>query len=75
VTEGPIGPRLAALRRRRGLGQVAVAGLVGRCESWLPQVERGLREVDGITVLRELARVLRVDLVQLVGGLPGWLSP
>ena len=59
----PIGRRIALHRRRRGLSQAAVAGLVGRSESWLSQVERGLRTVDSYTVLRDLARVLRVEIV------------
>ena len=42
-----------------------MAGLVGRSESWLSQVERGLRRVDSLVVLRELARVLRVGLDDL----------
>jgi transcriptional regulator with XRE-family HTH domain len=58
----PIGRRIALHRRRRGLSQAAVAGLVGRSESWLSQVERGLRDVDSYTALRDLARVLRVDI-------------
>jgi transcriptional regulator with XRE-family HTH domain len=66
VTE-PIGRRIALHRRRRGLSQAAVAGLVGRSESWLSQVERGLRSVDSYTVLRDLARVLRVDIAALTG--------
>jgi transcriptional regulator with XRE-family HTH domain len=66
VTE-PIGRRIALHRRRRGLSQAAVAGLVGRSESWLSQVERGLRTVDSYTVLRDLARVLRVDIGTLTG--------
>jgi transcriptional regulator with XRE-family HTH domain len=66
VTE-PIGRRIAIHRRRRGLSQAAVAGLVGRAESWLSQVERGLRTVDSYTVLRDLARVLRVDIGTLTG--------
>ena len=39
-----------------------MAGLVGRSESWLSQVERGLRTVDSYSVLNDLARVLRVDI-------------
>jgi transcriptional regulator with XRE-family HTH domain len=66
VTE-PIGRRIALHRRRRGLSQAAVAGLVGRSESWLSQVERGLRTVDSYSVLRDLARVLRVDIGTLAG--------
>jgi DNA-binding XRE family transcriptional regulator len=37
----PAGQRIARARRRRGLSQAMLAGLVGRSESWLSQVERG----------------------------------
>jgi transcriptional regulator with XRE-family HTH domain len=67
----PIGRRIALHRRRRSLSQAAVAGLVGRSESWLSQVERGLRTVDSYSVLRELARVLRVDIGALTGSREG----
>lgn len=67
VAEPLIGRRVATYRRRRGLSQAAVAGLVGRSESWLSQVERGLRDVDSYRVLRDLARVLRVDVDALTG--------
>jgi DNA-binding XRE family transcriptional regulator len=40
------GQRIARARRRRGLSQAVLAGLVGRSESWLSQVERGQRGVD-----------------------------
>ncbi|WP_428983209.1 helix-turn-helix transcriptional regulator [Phytohabitans maris] len=43
---GSVGERIAAYRRRRGLSQAALAGLVGRSELWLSQVERGIRSVD-----------------------------
>jgi len=69
VTE-PIGRRIALHRRRRGLSQAAVAGLIGRSESWLSQVERGLRSVDSYSALRDLARVLRVDITTLTDGGP-----
>jgi transcriptional regulator with XRE-family HTH domain len=61
------GQRIARARRRRGLSQAALAGLVGRSESWLSQVERGLREVDSHTVLVSLAEVLSVDVTDLTG--------
>jgi transcriptional regulator with XRE-family HTH domain len=38
--EDAAGARIARARRRRGLSQSVLAGLVGRSESWLPQVER-----------------------------------
>src|SRR5215470_18320828 len=64
------GQRIARARRRRGLSQAALAGLVGRSESWLSQVERGLRNVDSHGVLMSLAEVLRVDVAELTGDEP-----
>lgn len=62
-----IGERIAAYRLRRGLSQAALAGLVGRSESWLSQVERGIRSVDRLSVLLDMARVLHVDVESLIG--------
>jgi transcriptional regulator with XRE-family HTH domain len=62
-----LGARIAAYRRRRGLSQAALAGLVGRSESWLSQVERGVRSVDRLSVLLDLARVLHVNVEALTG--------
>jgi transcriptional regulator with XRE-family HTH domain len=74
VNIGTIGERVAAYRRRRGLSQATLAGLVGRSESWLSQVERGLRSVDSLSVILDLARVLRVEPQQLIGR-PWQLAP
>ncbi len=62
-----VGQRIARARRRRGLSQTVLAGLVGRSESWLSQVERGKRGVDSHSVLTRLAEVLRVDIEELTG--------
>ncbi|GAA3612607.1 helix-turn-helix domain-containing protein [Microlunatus ginsengisoli] len=62
-----IGERVAAYRRRRGLSQVTLAGLVGRSESWLSQVERGRRDIDSLTVIRHLAVALEVPADALIG--------
>lgn len=62
-----IGHRIAAYRKRRGISQVALAGLVGRSESWLSQVERGVRDVDSLTVIRDLAAALKVSTDTLIG--------
>src|SRR6478735_6829419 len=62
-----IGERVAAYRRRRGLSQVTLAGLVGRSESWLSQVERGRRDIDSLTVIRHLAVALDVPADALIG--------
>src|SRR5579871_5141374 len=59
------GPRIARARRRRGLSQSVLAGLVGRSESWLSQVERGKRGVDSYVVLTRMAEVLRVEVEEL----------
>jgi transcriptional regulator with XRE-family HTH domain len=61
------GQRIARARRRRGLSQAVLAGLVGRSESWLSQVERGKRGIDSHSVLTRLAEILRVDIEELTG--------
>lgn len=72
--EGPIGERIAIYRRRRGLSQKKLAGLVGRSESWLSQVERGIRSVDKLSVLIDIAKVLKVN-VETLSGQPFSLAP
>lgn len=62
--DGP-GARIARARRRRGLSQSVLAGLVGRSESWLSQVERGRRRIDSHAVLMRMAEVLRVEIDEL----------
>jgi transcriptional regulator with XRE-family HTH domain len=39
-----------------GVG-AALAGLVGRSESWLSQVERGIRSVYPLSVLLDMAKI------------------
>ncbi len=43
------------------------AGLIGRSESWLSQVERGVRRIDSHAVLLRLPAVLRVEVEELTG--------
>src|SRR6266511_743108 len=61
----PLGERIAYYRRRRGLSQVKLAGLLGRSESWVSQVERGVRSIDRISVLTEVAAALNVPVTEL----------
>jgi transcriptional regulator with XRE-family HTH domain len=61
------GQRIVRARRRRGSWQAVLAGLVGRSESWLSQVERGKRGIDSHSVLVRLAEVLRVDIAEFTG--------
>jgi transcriptional regulator with XRE-family HTH domain len=69
-----IGERVAIARRRRGLSQAVLANLIGRSESWLSQVERGVRSVDRLPVLMDLAEVLHVEVEALLGR-PWKLAP
>lgn len=62
-----VGQRIARARRRRGLSQAALAGLAGRSESWLSQVERGKRDIDSHAVLTRLAVILHVGMAELTG--------
>ena len=62
-----VGQRIARARRRRGLSQAVLAGLAGRSESWLSQVERGKRDIDSHAVLTRLAGILHVDISELTG--------
>ena len=47
------------------MSQAVLAGLIGRSESWLSQVERGRRGVDSHAVLTRLADVLRIDIEEI----------
>lgn len=67
MVSASIGQRVAIARRRRGLSQTVVANLIGRSESWLSQVERGIRSVDRLPVLMDLAEVLHVEVEALLG--------
>lgn len=62
-----IGERIAFYRRRRGLTQAVLAGLVGRSEDWLSKIERGQRPVRRLDVISELAKNLRVPIGDLLG--------
>lgn len=61
----PLGERIAFHRRRRGLSQVKLAQRLGRSESWLSQIERGVRPLDRMSVLNQVARALSVPVSEL----------
>src|SRR4051812_32425411 len=62
-----IGERVAWYRRRRGMPQEALAGLVGRTSDWLGKAENNRIELDRLSVLRRLADALDVSLGDLIG--------
>jgi transcriptional regulator with XRE-family HTH domain len=61
-----VGERVAYYRRRRGLSQVTLAGLVGRTESWVEKIENGRAALDRVSVIGQLAKALDVSLHDLL---------
>jgi transcriptional regulator with XRE-family HTH domain len=62
-----IGQGVAFYRRRRGLSQEVLAGLVGKTAEWLRKVETNRAELDRLSVIRTLASALDVALGDIVG--------
>lgn len=65
--EMTIGQRVAFYRRRRGLSQEVLAGLVGKTTEWLRKIETSRAELDRLSVIRTLASALDVSLGDVVG--------
>lgn len=62
-----IGERVAWYRRRRGMSQEALAGLIGRTPDWLQKAENNRIELDRLSVIRRLADALDVPTGDVVG--------
>ncbi|HEV2954175.1 MAG TPA: helix-turn-helix transcriptional regulator [Candidatus Dormibacteraeota bacterium] len=62
-----IGAKIKVARRRLGMTQVVLAGLVNRSDRWLIDLERGATD-PRIGELLDLAEALRVDVADLTGG-------
>jgi transcriptional regulator with XRE-family HTH domain len=66
VTDQKIfGARVAALRKERGLSQKDLGAELGRSESWVSQVERGVLPVERLSTLHTLANALEVSVLEL----------
>lgn len=65
-----LGRKIAQYRQRRGLSQKEFAALVARSETWVSQVERGVRKIDRMSVLEKLADVLDLPLAELASDAP-----
>ncbi|MCX4472441.1 helix-turn-helix domain-containing protein [Micromonospora sp. NBC_01655] len=63
----PVGRRVAYWRGRRKLSQQVFADRLGKSKSWVDKVERGVRSLDKMSVLRDVAAVLRIDTAVLLG--------
>jgi transcriptional regulator with XRE-family HTH domain len=61
-----LGERLAWYRRRRGISQQVLAGLVGRTVDWLSKAENNRIDLDRLSVIRALAEALDVSLGDLL---------
>ncbi|WP_431935673.1 helix-turn-helix domain-containing protein [Micromonospora sp. RP3T] len=63
----PIGRRVAYWRGRRKLSQQVLADRLGKSKSWVDKVERGVRSLDKVSTLQDIAAVLRIDAAVLLG--------
>lgn len=63
-----VGGIVARRRRHLGLSQAGLAQRLGRSESWVSQVERGVRQVDRLSALRALSDALDLPVAT-------WLDP
>ncbi|MFI2711436.1 helix-turn-helix domain-containing protein [Micromonospora sp. NPDC018662] len=57
-----MGRRVAQWRVRRNLTQQQFADRLGKSKSWVDKVERGVRRLERVSNLREIADALRIDL-------------
>lgn len=60
-----LGRRVATFRSKKGLSQKELGTRISRSESWISQVERGVRRIDRMSVLETLAEALEVPLAEL----------
>ncbi|WP_416903013.1 helix-turn-helix domain-containing protein [Micromonospora echinospora] len=63
----PIGRQVAYWRGRRKFSQQVFADRLGKSKSWVDKVERGVRSLDKVSVLQDIAAVLRIDPAVLLG--------
>ena len=61
-----IGERVAWYRRRRGMTQEVLAGLVARTVDWLGKIENNRIAIDRLSVIRALADALDVSVGDLI---------
>ena len=59
-----VGRRIRALRKARGLTQIALGEMVGVSEEWVRRIERGEGK-PSLDVVEAMARALRVASVEL----------
>ncbi len=67
MDELPMGRRVAYWRNRRKMSQQVFADRLGKSKSWVDKVERGVRRLDKVSVIYEIADVLLLDVQLLLG--------
>ena len=65
-----LGRKIAFHRSQKGWSQREFGALIQRSETWVSQVERGVRRIDRMTVLRRVSDVLEVPLSELAANTP-----
>ncbi|MET8549485.1 helix-turn-helix domain-containing protein [Micromonospora zamorensis] len=66
----PVGRRVAQWRVRRNMTQQQFADRLGKSKSWVDKVERGVRRLERVSNLREVAATLRIDVEVLLAARP-----
>jgi len=65
----PAGERIAYYRKRQGMMQEVLRGLVGgRTTEWLRQIENGHKDVDKLSTIVAVADTLRLNPIELLPG-------
>ncbi|MGH3929219.1 MAG: helix-turn-helix domain-containing protein, partial [Pseudonocardiaceae bacterium] len=64
--EATVGERVAFFRRRKGITQEVLSGLLGRSVEWLAQFERGAKELDRLSTIVAIAHALGIEPVALL---------
>ncbi|WP_307846962.1 helix-turn-helix transcriptional regulator [Micromonospora sp. D93] len=70
MNELPVGRRVAQWRVRRNMTQQQFADRLGKSKSWVDKVERGVRRLERLSNLREVAETLRIDVEVLLAARP-----
>ena len=60
------GEKVAYYRRRRGMSQVVLAGLMGKTESWVEKIESGRASLQMLPNIALLARLFSVSPLDLL---------
>ena len=69
-----LGRRIAQERRRHGLSQPELAAIVDQPVAWVSQLERGVQQIDRLSVLKSLADALDLPLSELASGAPDFVA-